>query len=153
MQSFGTKNAFETADIEEYLSRVIISRFNDHLGEHLDSLLNLAGRYDELSGGLALRLQGDFSQYGLGLSDLYITSITPPPEVQKAIVAAIDEDYGSRSRHETLFAEIITVTDGVNDTIKHLKRWRRALCFSDNQRFKKVPYSVISSKIDIKAMS
>ena len=42
-----------------------------------------------------------------------------------SIVAAIDEDYGSRSRHETLFAEIITVTDGINDTLRHLKRWMK----------------------------
>lgn len=81
----GTMGMFTTADIEEYLSRVIISRFNDHLGEHLDSLLNLPGKYDELSDGLSERLQEDFSQYGLGLSDLYISSITPPPDVQKAI--------------------------------------------------------------------
>ena len=81
----GTMGMFTTGDIEEYLSRVIISRFNDHLGEHLDSLLHLPGRYDELSDGLAQRLQEDFNQYGLGLSGLYINSITPPPDVQKAI--------------------------------------------------------------------
>ncbi|GBD98673.1 double zinc ribbon [bacterium BMS3Abin07] len=81
----GTQGVFTTEDIEEFLGRVIISRFNDHLGEHLDSVLNLPGRYDELSGGLTRRLEEDFSHYGLGLAHLYITSITPPPEVQKAI--------------------------------------------------------------------
>ena len=55
------------------------------MGENLDSLFNLPGRYDELSSGLQKRLQDDFSHFGLGLMDLYITSITPPPEVQKAI--------------------------------------------------------------------
>jgi membrane protease subunit (stomatin/prohibitin family) len=81
----GTQGIFTATDIEEYLSRVIISRFNDHLGENLDSVLNLPGRYDELSEGLVKRLEEDFSHYGLGLSQLYISSITPPPEVQKAI--------------------------------------------------------------------
>jgi membrane protease subunit (stomatin/prohibitin family) len=81
----GTQGIFSTEDIEEYLSRVILSRFNDHLGETLDSLLNLPGRYDELSDGLIKRLEEDFSHYGLGLTHLYISSITPPPEVQKAI--------------------------------------------------------------------
>mgnify|MGYP003625975013 CR=1 FL=1 len=42
-----------------------------------------------------------------------------------AITAAISQDYGNRSRHETLFAEIISVTDGINDTIKHLKKWMK----------------------------
>ena len=41
------------------------------------------------------------------------------------IVAAISEDYGNRSRHETLFAEVISVTDGINATIKNLKKWMK----------------------------
>ena len=38
-------------------------------------------------------------------------------ENRDAIIEAINQDYGNRSRHETLFAEIITVTDGINSTI------------------------------------
>jgi len=81
----GTQGIFTTDEIEQYLSRVIVSRFNDHLGENLDSVLSLPGRYDELSGGLRARLQEDFAHFGLGLTGLYINAITPPPEVQKAI--------------------------------------------------------------------
>ena len=81
----GTMNKFTTTEIEEYLKRVIISRFNDYLGDKLDSILNLPGRYDELSDGLMKKLREDFSHFGLGLSQLYITSITPPAEVQKTI--------------------------------------------------------------------
>ncbi|MDX1776347.1 MAG: SPFH domain-containing protein, partial [Desulfobulbales bacterium] len=81
----GTMHKFSTEEIEEYLKRVIVSRFNDYLGEKLDSILNLPGRYDELSSGLIQILQKDFSHFGLGLSQLYITSITPPAEVQKTI--------------------------------------------------------------------
>ena len=42
-----------------------------------------------------------------------------------AIVAAINADYGNRSRHETLFAEIFSVMDGVDHTLKHLKKWMK----------------------------
>ena len=42
-----------------------------------------------------------------------------------AIVAAISADYGNRSRHETLFAEIFSVMDGVDHTLKHLKQWMK----------------------------
>lgn len=42
-----------------------------------------------------------------------------------AILDAICEDYGNRSRHETLFAEILGVTDGINGTIKKLKKWMK----------------------------
>ena len=81
----GTMGQFTTEQIEEYLKRVIVSRFNDHLGEHLDSLLDLPGTYDELSNGLQDALKADLGHFGLGLTHLYITSITPPPEVQATI--------------------------------------------------------------------
>jgi membrane protease subunit (stomatin/prohibitin family) len=81
----GTQGVYTTEEIEEYLSRVIVSRFNDHMGENLDSILNLPGKYDELSTGLMKRLQNDFSHFGLALPQLYINAITPPQEVQQAI--------------------------------------------------------------------
>ena len=46
-------------------------------------------------------------------------------ENMDAIIEAISADYGNRSRHETQFAEIISATDGINDTIKHLKKWMK----------------------------
>lgn len=81
----GTMGTYSTAKIDEYLRAVIVSRFNDYLGEKLDTIFNLPGRYDELSNGMQERLREDLSHFGLILSRLYITSITPPPEVQKAI--------------------------------------------------------------------
>ena len=42
-----------------------------------------------------------------------------------AIVEAINADYGNRSRHETLFAELISVLDGINDNLKHLRKWMK----------------------------
>ena len=44
---------------------------------------------------------------------------------REAIIDAISADYGNRSRHETLFAEIIGATDGIIDSIKHLKSWMK----------------------------
>ena len=81
----GTQGMFTTEEIEEYLNRVIVSRFNDYMGETVDSILNLPARYDELSEGLVKRLQEDFGHFGLALTQLYINAITPPPEVQQAI--------------------------------------------------------------------
>jgi membrane protease subunit (stomatin/prohibitin family) len=81
----GTQGIYATESVEDYLSQVIVSRLNDHLGEHLDSLMNLPSRYEELSQGLRGRLETDFSRFGLALSALYIVSITPPEEVQQAI--------------------------------------------------------------------
>ena len=81
----GTQGVFTADAIEEYLNRVIVSRFNDFMGNHIDTIFNLPAKYDELALGLKKALEEDFSHFGLGLSQLYINSITPPPEVQKAI--------------------------------------------------------------------
>lgn len=81
----GTQGIFSTEEIEEYINRIIVSRFNDYMGERIDTIFNLPGKYNEFSDGLKLLIQNDLSKFGLALTELYINSITPPPEVQKAI--------------------------------------------------------------------
>ncbi|MFC1821957.1 SPFH domain-containing protein [Thermodesulfobacteriota bacterium] len=81
----GTQGIYTTDQISQYLNRVIVSRFNDYMGGTVDSIFELPGKYDELSEGLAEKLKQDFSHFGLALNQLYITAITPPPEVQQAI--------------------------------------------------------------------
>ena len=46
-------------------------------------------------------------------------------ENRDEIIEAINQDYGNRSRHESLFAEVIAVLDGINDAIKHLRKWMK----------------------------
>ncbi|HAR96266.1 MAG TPA: virion core protein (lumpy skin disease virus) [Deltaproteobacteria bacterium] len=81
----GTDKVYPVEQLEAYLSNIIVSRLNDLFGDTLDSIVNLPGRYDEMSEELIMRLQRDFSAFGLGLTALYISSITPPSDVQKAI--------------------------------------------------------------------
>lgn len=81
----GTMGLSTAEQVEDYLRSVVISRLNDHLGESLDSLFDLPGRYEDLSLGLQTRLQADFADFGLSLTHIYVTSVTPPPDVQQAI--------------------------------------------------------------------
>jgi membrane protease subunit (stomatin/prohibitin family) len=81
----GTQGIFSTQSVADYLNQVVVSRFNDHIGEEIDTIFDLPARYDELSQSLTERLREDFSRFGLNLTQLYINAITPPPEVQKAI--------------------------------------------------------------------
>ncbi|MDP1901384.1 MAG: coniferyl aldehyde dehydrogenase [Rubrivivax sp.] len=46
-------------------------------------------------------------------------------ENKDALCEAISADYGHRSRHETLLAEIFPATDGVDHALKHLRRWMK----------------------------
>jgi membrane protease subunit (stomatin/prohibitin family) len=81
----GTKGMYTTAEIEDYLNLVIVSRFNDFMGDKIDTILNLPSKYNELSDGLSKRCEEDFSHFGLRMTHLYINAITPPKEVQEAI--------------------------------------------------------------------
>jgi membrane protease subunit (stomatin/prohibitin family) len=81
----GTQGIYTTQDISDYLRDVIVSRFNDLLGEQLSSVFQLPERYDELAVALKSRVAQDFTKYGVELRDLFINSITPPDEVQRII--------------------------------------------------------------------
>ncbi|MBM4243948.1 MAG: SPFH domain-containing protein [Deltaproteobacteria bacterium] len=81
----GTQGVFTTADVEDYLRAVIVSRFNDYLGENVDTLVELPQRYDEMAAAVRERLEADFGQYGIALRDFLIGSITPPENVQRRL--------------------------------------------------------------------
>lgn len=80
-----TQATFATADIEEYLREVIVSRLNDFLGESVATLLDLPRHYDEMGASVKGRLVEDFGKYGIELVDLFINRITPPEDVQRVL--------------------------------------------------------------------
>jgi coniferyl-aldehyde dehydrogenase len=46
-------------------------------------------------------------------------------EHKQALCDAISADYGHRSRHETLLAEVFPVVDGIEHALKHLHHWAK----------------------------
>ncbi len=46
-------------------------------------------------------------------------------EQRQALCDAISADYGHRSQHETLLAEIVPVIGGIDHALAHLRRWMR----------------------------
>jgi len=81
----GTQGFYTSAMIGDYLRDVIVARINDLFGEKLDTIFDLPRQYDELAVEIKERLVGDFRAYGMELENFYLSSITPPPEVQKMI--------------------------------------------------------------------
>jgi len=81
----GRESAYTTEDISNYLRDVIVARINDLFGEKLETIFDLPKQYDELALEIKEKIRGEFSKYGLELIDFYITSITPPDEVQRMI--------------------------------------------------------------------
>jgi membrane protease subunit (stomatin/prohibitin family) len=81
----GTQGAYGSDQVEAYLREVIVSRLNDFLGEHLETVYQLPRQYDEIGVAVKTRLRDDFRRYGLELIDFFVNAITPPPDVQKMI--------------------------------------------------------------------
>ena len=81
----GTQGMYQTSQVEDYLRNVIVSRFNDIMGQTMTTLLDLPQKYNEVGAGLKASVTDDFGNLGLLLKALYVTSITPPDEVAKVI--------------------------------------------------------------------
>jgi membrane protease subunit (stomatin/prohibitin family) len=82
-----TQSMVDTNQIADYLRGMIVSRLNDTLGQTMTTLLDLAGKYQALGAALKASVADDFQNVGLQLKQFFITSITPPEEVQKQIDA------------------------------------------------------------------
>jgi membrane protease subunit (stomatin/prohibitin family) len=84
-QIVGSQGRYTTDAVEGYLRDVIVARLNDVLGSTLKTILDLPQHYDELGEGLKGRVAGDFSKYGLEMTDFFVGAITPPEDVQKVL--------------------------------------------------------------------
>jgi membrane protease subunit (stomatin/prohibitin family) len=84
-QIVGSRGAYTTGQIEDYLRGVIVNEFNDLLGGTSVSLLDLPGQSSELAATMRNALGDDFRRVGLDLTGFQIVAITPPEEVQRRI--------------------------------------------------------------------
>ncbi len=84
-QIVGTQGIYTTAQIEDYLRGVIISRMTDVLGENMKSIFDLPQLYDEIGAGMRARVQDDFLAMGIALKQFMVISINPTEETAKAI--------------------------------------------------------------------
>ena len=84
-QLVGSQGRYTIDAIEGYLRDVIVARLNDVLGSTLKTIFDLPQHYDEIAEALKGRVAGDFSKYGLEMTDFFVGAITPPEDVQKVI--------------------------------------------------------------------
>jgi membrane protease subunit (stomatin/prohibitin family) len=84
-QVVGSRGAYTTGLIEDYLRGVIVNEFNDMLGGVHTSLLDLPGQTAELAAAMRNALVDDFRRIGLDLTSFQIVAITPPDDVQRRI--------------------------------------------------------------------
>lgn len=81
----GTEHRYDTETVSDWLRDFIAARFNDTLGEVMETVLDLPKLYDEIGVAVKARVGEDFDRYGLELIDFLIEAITPPEEVLEMI--------------------------------------------------------------------
>jgi membrane protease subunit (stomatin/prohibitin family) len=112
-QVVGSRGAYTTGLIEDYLRGVIVNEFNDMLGAVHTSLLDLPGQTAELAAAMRNALADDFRRIGLDLTSFQIVAITPPDDVQRRIdertSMSVLGDAASSARPEaaTAFGKVV----------------------------------------------
>jgi len=81
----GTQGIQDTPAIEEFLRKIIASRFAGVLAQTQTSVYDLPSRYDALGARLKDATRPEFSQYGLELVDIAVVNISLPDEVMQRI--------------------------------------------------------------------
>jgi excisionase family DNA binding protein len=81
----GAQGLFQTNQIDDYLRTIIISRLTDLLGESKKGLFDLPGMFDEMSAAIRVKVGEDFEALGITLKQMFLGSISPTEETQKAI--------------------------------------------------------------------
>jgi excisionase family DNA binding protein len=78
-QIVGAQGMFRTADIENRLRTMLLSKLSDLLGETAakHSVLELIGLNEELGAGVRAKAQDDFAAIGLTLKTFYIGNLKP----------------------------------------------------------------------------
>ncbi len=104
----GTQGIYATKDIEGFLKSLVLSSLAQTVGTVLESIFDLAVRYDELATATKVRIADEFAALGTELVGFIIESITPPEEVQTRIderggMAAIG-DLDSYLRYKSAIA-------------------------------------------------
>jgi membrane protease subunit (stomatin/prohibitin family) len=112
-QVVGSRGAYTSGLIEDYLRGVIVNEFNDMLGAVHTSLLDLPGQTAELAAAMRNALADDFRRIGLDLTSFQIVAITPPDDVQRRIdertSMSVLGDAASSARPEaaTAFGKVV----------------------------------------------
>ncbi len=81
----GAQGLYQTGQIADYLRGIIVSRLTDLLGSTQAGLFDLPAIFDEMSAAIRTRVSEDFAALGINLKQMYLQSVSPTEETQKAI--------------------------------------------------------------------
>lgn len=100
----GTQGKFTTDEILNYLRDVIVTGLTDLLATAGIGVLDLPAHMDDVSAAARVKLGDQFSKYGLELTEFFVSNISLPDEVQKAIDAKTSMAVLGDMRSYTMYA-------------------------------------------------
>lgn len=114
----GTQGKFTTDEVLNYLRDLIVAGLTDLIASSGIGLLDMPSKMDDLSAAARVKLGDQFTKYGLELTEFFISSISAPEEVQKAIDArasmAVLGDLKSYAMYSTANAMQAAGAAGMN---------------------------------------
>lgn len=81
----GTNSHFVIDDISEQLRNFVVARVSEALADGNVSVFDMAREYPELGERVRSRVQPQFEQFGLELTQLVVENVSLPPEVEAAL--------------------------------------------------------------------
>ncbi len=81
----GTDNVFNTQEITEQLTNIIVSKFALVMGDQEIAALDLAKNYEKLGTYVTAKISPFFEEYGLSLTHIFVENISLPEAVEKAL--------------------------------------------------------------------
>ncbi|NTW45293.1 MAG: transcription termination/antitermination factor NusG [Anaerolineaceae bacterium] len=85
LEIVSTQGLYTTNEIEDYLRDAIVSKLNTILGKNLKTVFDLGQYYPQIETGVKAEVTDFFNAMGIELTDLIISGIVPPEEVQEKI--------------------------------------------------------------------
>lgn len=117
----GTQGKFTTEEVLNYLRDIILAGLTDLIASSGIGLLDMPSRMDDISVAARIKLGDQFSKHGLELTEFFISSISAPEEVQKAIDArtsmAVLGDLNSYTAYSTANALRAAGESGMNSPL------------------------------------
>ncbi len=81
----GSRGLYSTDDVTQHLRDIIVARLTDLLGTLQLDLVELPAKFDEIASATRAKVADEFGKHGLELADFFVSAISPPEEVQRAI--------------------------------------------------------------------
>jgi membrane protease subunit (stomatin/prohibitin family) len=81
----GTQGLYRTSNIEDFFRSMILTKLSDLVGEMGESVIEIAGKTEELVAAIRAKAAEEFAARGVTLTSVYAEYIGPTEETAKAI--------------------------------------------------------------------